>query len=457
MLGIRKKAKGNTGGELSKEALTEQIKGMLKSSFGAATLMSSFDLKLSFFSNKINQIIHGMRHTVTAVSNAAEDISNASAQISNSSTLLAGTIIEITKESEALSGSFITSNDLLQKVKNENGVVIKNTEFMKNDVDSLLSTIQKIKKTIDGISDISEQTNILAINASIEAARAGAAGKGFNIVAKETKTLSEKTNTLLLSLNMLVDEIDVSSKKSSDSVTRTIGSIYHVNEDIETVSEMVSKNVTSLGKMTENITNIAASSEEINSSLTECSTTLDTINTDVQNVADSTQQLESVSGSLNEMSGAMKQLEEKINGLTHSSGKLANSKQFGLLNADFTQTVEDAIKAHTAWMSTLKSMTDHMDVTPLQTDDHKCGFGHFYYAVTPSSDKVITIWKSIETYHHALHKTGSTVIKCIEQSDHHGAFTQTQTADNLSKQIINAFRQILDIVKEMDRAGERVM
>lgn len=152
MLGMRKKregaGKGMAGVELSKEVRAVQIKGLLKSSFGAATLMSSFDLKLSFFSNKINRIINGMRHTVTNVSNSAEEISDASAQISNSSALLADTIIEITKESEALSGNFMASNDLLLKVKAENGVVIQNSEFMKNDVESLLSTIQNIKKRL---------------------------------------------------------------------------------------------------------------------------------------------------------------------------------------------------------------------------------------------------------------------------------------------------------------------
>lgn len=449
--------KGDKSLKMTKEAVAENINGMLKSSFSAATLMSSFDLKLRFFSGKINSIIRGMRQTVTNVSHAADEITNASAQISNSSGLLAGTIIDITRESEALSGNFKQSNDLLQKVKAENSVVIENSQFMKGDVESRLLTIQNIKKTIKGIADISEQTNILAINASIEAARAGAAGKGFNVVAKETKSLSERTSALLTSLTGLVDEIDLSSKKSSDSVNRTIGSIYQVNDAIGTVSDMIDNNVLSLEKMTESITNIAASSEEINSSLTECSTTLDSINSDVQNVAVATQNLEAVSHSLIEMSGSMHQLEERVNSLTKASGALAGSDIFGLSNNDFKQTVEDAIKAHTAWMETLKSMTSTMQVVPLQTDDHKCGFGHFYFAVKPSSEKVSALWSSIEKFHHDLHTTGTAVIRSIEQNDRRGAIAGTEKAESFSRQIIGTFKEILELVKTLDSKGESVI
>lgn len=461
MLGIRKRyATGNkkrSEDHLAQKSIPVHVKGLLNGSFAAAALMSSFDLKLSFFSNRINHIVDSMRLTVTGVSKAADEISTAAVQISDSSAWLADTIVEITQESESLSNSFLASNDLLKKVKDENSVVIQNSQYMKNDIESLLATVQKIEKTIKGISDISAQTNILSINASIEAARAGAAGKGFAVVAKETKSLSERTNTMLLSLTALVNEIDASSKMSSESVTKTIGSIHEVNVAIETVSDMVDNNVYSLNKITGSMTNVAASSEEINSSLMECTVTIELINTDMQNVADSTQQLETVSNSLQEMSGSMRELETKVSDLTQTSGKLANNQQFGFSNDEFAKTVEDAIKSHSAWLATLKSMTASMKVVPLQTNDRKCAFGHYYYSVKPTSEKILPIWNNVEVYHRELHIAGTEVIDSINCDDRQNAIALTQQAENLSKQIINAFRQIVGIANDMTRIGERVL
>jgi hypothetical protein len=79
--------------------------------------------------------------------------------------------------------------------------------------------------------------------------------------------------------------------------------------------------------------------------------------------------------------------------------------------------MEGAVKAHADWVKSLKEMAGAMKAFPLQTDEHKCASGTFYYAVRPASGKLSGLWKDVERHHHDLHKKGGLVIDSIEKQD----------------------------------------
>lgn len=438
-------------------AINGSIGEILRGIFSVATQVSNFDLKLLFHSSNISSISGSLRASSSDVAAATEEIAAAMGQIADSGAELADMINGITGESELIKTNFSKSNELLRSVRNENAQVIRHSEEMNAEAHTLFGNLGSIKKTIKGISDISEQTNILAINASIEAARAGAAGKGFDVVAKETKALAETTRTLLKSLVALVDEIDISSKKSSESISVTMEYIKRVNNSLETVTDMVASNVGSIERMAGNITHIAANSEEISSSMTETAATIDSVNTTIRTVAESAAQLESVSRSLGGMSGEMAGIENNVGGMTETAGALAADREVGLSNGDFILVVENAVKAHKSWLATLKAMAESMELEPIQTDAHKCGFGHFYYAVKPSSGKIRAIWDDIEKKHDALHKKGLSVMDCIRRRDRYEAAAVTQEAEKISLEIISAFQQIISIGGKMNKTDERIL
>lgn len=132
---------------------------------------------------------------------------------------------------------------------------------------ALIAQANEINKLVESIKDISAQTNLLSFNASIEAARAGNAGKGFRIIANEVKKLSDDTDktseTIKQTVGMLVESIsslEKATSKNSVALTGLRTDAAATLENFEKVRHINSENNSNVGKVSgyvaENLENI---------------------------------------------------------------------------------------------------------------------------------------------------------------------------------------------------------
>ena len=125
--------------------------------------------------------------------------------------------------------------------------VSRNNDSLKSSIDNFGEQINKIMKHMGDISEISERTNLLSFNASIEAAHAGSAGVGFRIIANEVKKLSENT------------------KKASDEIAKMVGALQDKLEQLSEQSRQNSKLLASLvdstGKSKEIVSRMSAETD----------------------------------------------------------------------------------------------------------------------------------------------------------------------------------------------------
>lgn len=117
---------------------------------------------------------------------------------------------------------------------------------LKDSMDQIARMSKSIETIIDEINSIADQTNILSINATIEAARAGSAGKGFSVVASEVGSLAQKsaeaakrTNDLITSTIAAVKNGQAATERTAGIFSETVSDIERSNSDVRTVAEMV--------------------------------------------------------------------------------------------------------------------------------------------------------------------------------------------------------------------------
>ena len=129
-------------------------------------------------------------------------------------------------------------------------------------------------------------------------------------------------------------------------------------------------------------------------------------------------------------------------------GDMTKDPFYDLTNQEFVKYIENAITAHDSWLANLKNIVDNRTILPLQQDSSKCGFGHFYYAITPKNPELIAIWKPMEQKHKKFHSFGSDAIKAIFAEDYDKANRIYHEAELASKELISDMKNLIKILQK---------
>jgi len=188
----------------------------------------------------IEAIRHASADLTVCIRQAAEDVGRQAEYVAASAGPMAqmsGTVAKMTTDAENAKGFSVQTREkaargekIVENVIGSINEVQKNSIALKEDMTELSTHAKSISQIMNVISDIADQTNLLALNAAIEAARAGEAGRGFAVVADEVRKLAEKTMASTGDVSQSVGAIHKSMDVSMTQVGMTVTNIEQVTQ-----------------------------------------------------------------------------------------------------------------------------------------------------------------------------------------------------------------------------------
>ncbi|KAA8681735.1 methyl-accepting chemotaxis protein [Vibrio gigantis] len=290
-----------------------------------ARLSSAFNQFVGKIHVTVEQVIlasNAVRSEMENIKSLTQSVAQFSANQQQESEVVAAAVHEMQATSEAVSGNALdaasasnTANREVESADKTLGLTVSSIERLAHDIDNasgvvheLDSDVKNIASILGVIRGIAEQTNLLALNAAIEAARAGEQGRGFAVVADEVRALASKTQDSTGEIQSMIERLEQGAQQAVGVMNESKISGEKTIIQAGTAASSLSEIRNSIGMMNEMNTQIATAASQQSQVSEE-------VNQNVQRIAESTMQMVEMASSAENACMALAEQCEMLDGL----------------------------------------------------------------------------------------------------------------------------------------------
>ncbi len=255
--------------------------------------------------NRITASGRDLEATVAEQVASTNEVSATAHQIAATSKQLVKTMEQVSAAAEQTTIAAANSKDNLLHINLVMGQLLEGTQIISSKLEVMNARANNISRVVTTIMIVADQTNLLSLNAALEAERAGEYGAGFSVVAREIRRLADRTAVATLEIEQMIKEMQSAVSIGVTEMDKFTESVVHSVEDVDRISEQVAEVIQQVQGLTPRF-------EQVSQSVDEQSQGAQQISEAMEHLSQASQQ---TAGSLRETNHALEQLDEASHSL----------------------------------------------------------------------------------------------------------------------------------------------